>query len=42
MSSPTMVEPLVTNSLFILLMLWLLATPYVFLAYYHYAVRPDL
>ena len=36
------VEPEVTNGLFIVLMLWLLATPYVFLVYYHYAVKPDL
>ena len=36
------VDPSITNLLFIVQMLWLLVTPYVFLAYYHYAVKPDL
>jgi len=36
------VDPSTTNFLYILKMLWLLVTPYVFLAYYHYTVRPDL
>ena len=36
------VDPIVTNILFIIQMLWLLATPYVFLAYYHYMVKPDI
>ena len=36
------IDPILTNILFVIQMLWLLATPFVFLAYYHYAVRPNL
>ena len=36
------VDPSITNFLFFVQMFWLLATPYVFLAYYHYMVKPEI
>jgi len=34
------VDPSITNFLFMVQMIWLLVTPYVFLAYYHYDLKP--